>query len=71
MKAMRASPCQRSRAGRPHWFRGASQIWQMEIDLDWLGRPAFEYHMVLPSGREVRANRCCAGVLMHAELLAE
>jgi hypothetical protein len=67
-----AVPEESARRTAPLVFVGPVRVWQMEIDLDWLGRPAYEYHMVLPSGREVVAQiDAVTGVLMHAELLAE
>jgi hypothetical protein len=67
-----AVPEESARRTVPLVFVGPVRVWQMEIDLNWMGKPAYEYHMVLPSGREVVAQvDAVTGVLIHAELLPE
>jgi len=59
-----------ARATAPLVFVGPVKIVQMEIDLDWKGKAAYEYHMILPTGREAVAQiDTTSGVLMHAEVL--
>ena len=58
-----------ARGTAPVIFVGPVKIVQMEIDLDWKGHAAYEYHMILPSGREVVAQvDSTTGYLIHAEL---
>jgi hypothetical protein len=65
-----AVPEQSARATAPQIFVGPVRIWQMAIDLDIRGRPAFEYHLTLPNGREVVAQvDAITGALIAAELL--
>ena len=59
-----------ARATAPLVFVGPVKIVQMEIDLDWKGKAAYEYHMILPTGREAVAQiDTTSGMLMHAEVL--
>jgi hypothetical protein len=59
-----------ARATAPLVFVGPVKIVQMEIDLNWKGQAAYEYHMILPTGREVIAQvDTTSGMLIHAEVM--
>jgi len=59
-----------ARATAPLIFVGPVKVVQMEIDLDWKGKAAYEYHMILPTGREVIARvDTTSGMLINAEVL--
>jgi hypothetical protein len=59
-----------ARETAPLVFVGPVKIVQMEIDLDWKGKAAYEYHMILPTGREAVARiDTTSGMLMNAEVL--
>jgi hypothetical protein len=59
-----------ARETAPLVFVGPVRIVQMEIDLDWKGKAAYEYHMILPTGREAVARiDTTSGMLMQAEVL--
>jgi hypothetical protein len=59
-----------ARATAPLIFVGPVRIVQMEIDLDWKGKAAYEYHMILPTGREAVARiDTTSDMLMQAEVL--
>jgi|SRR5689334_911839 len=61
-----------ARGTAPQLFAGPVKVVRMEIDFDWRGRPAYEYRLVLPTGREAVAQvDTVSGMLLHAEILPE
>lgn len=61
-----------ARSTAPQLFNGPVKVVKMEIDFNWKGQPAYEYRLILPTGREAVAQvDTASGELLHAEVLSQ